>query len=144
MKFIINENLFDTSKVTFRQLGFGREVADRKVLLFKLLIRFNQFKQLIQEEFNLFVNEIHDDDLKTNCSDPIDEILQYNYPTFDELEKIDRDTLCMLIKEYLFFELLEACFDENEPKNCLVTINKINSIENINNTVQILGEAYHI
>ncbi len=144
MNLYINDKPYDISKVTYRQLGFGEKIVDRNIYLFKLTIEFIRFKDFIQNIFDSFVKETREDDDITDSSDAIEELVQYDYPSFEKLERIDRNMLCRIVKKYLFFELLEACFDRNDPDNCLIAINSINSIENSNNKIILIGEAYPI
>ncbi len=144
MIFYYNKKPYDISKVTYRQFGFSEKIYDRPISLFKLVIEFEKFRNCIKKHFDSFVQETREDDVKTDYTNAIEELVSYDYPEFDQLVNMDMAILCEIVKRYLFFELLDACFDKNNPENCLIAVNSIDSIESIDGNIVLLGESYAI
>ena len=137
---MFNLILLDSSKMTYRQLGFGEPISERETFLFQIVLSLLEFQQIIENDFNKFVTEIKNDDEK--YGDIVEDFFKYNYPSFEKLLQVSRQTLSKVILDYLFFELLEGLFDKNDA--CIYVVNRLDNINIDQEKVYINGEAYFI
>jgi hypothetical protein len=98
---------------------------------------------IIENSFNEFVTEMKDDDENTGEQD-IKELSEYNYPSFEQLLRTDKQALSKIIRDYLFFEFLEGLFGINNIEVCLYSVNRLDNIGIDNEGVYVSGEVYFL
>ncbi len=142
MKLFINNQPFDISKLTYRDLGYGEAVQDLPVAAFRWMLSVAELRVLITSAFDNFVLESRKDDERTGGSEAIPELVRHNYPSFEELYVRDRNALAKVIRKYLFFELLSAWLDGNSLEGVTMVINNIESIDFGDEEVRVTGQVF--
>lgn len=121
-------------KLLYRGLGFGQSV-NGCLLNASMSMSLSELENVIDREFNLFSSEMKKD---AECfGDPIETLQSLGYSEFSEAVVLDPAAVACVIKEYLFFELLEGIFGGNEGRDFQYVINSIEELSINGDRVQM-------
>ncbi|EJM18544.1 hypothetical protein PMI21_02116 [Pseudomonas sp. GM18] len=91
------------------------------------------------ERANSFITQCKIDDEQQGYAG-IHALKKSNYQNFTDLIKNAPDLAALLIRDYLYFDLLDALFPTSE--NLKLVISNIKSVKIIDNTLIINGETF--
>ena len=143
MKITIGGKSVGHETVTYRELGFGQNMSDTTIP-YQLRLSSAEFQRVIRDLFNEFVVENEKDDKETDESEALAELVRNGYPTFDALLSSSKHDLCNVIKDYLFFELLDGLLGSSNTTKYKFAINSLESLTCSKDEFVITGTAYTI
>ena len=143
MNAIVNGHAMPPRAMTYPGMGFGQPIADG--LPYALVFARDEFRSLIRAAFDDFVSEIHRDDEATCCADAIPTLLEYSYPTYDDLLRRNSEALGSLVARFLALELLDRCLPATtDPSAWRFGINTVDIVRFTEHGAEVLGLAYPI
>ncbi|OLF56436.1 hypothetical protein [Pseudomonas chlororaphis] len=131
------ENISPCS-VGYRSLGFGEDTG-LETSPYELTISFSELPEAFIKSSDSFIEQCKTDDIQQGFAD-IDELEKLNYPPFKNLIKSNPKLVAALIKDYLYFDLLDSLFPEN--KNLKLVINNIERIYTTESGIIVSGETF--
>ncbi|AXI60943.1 hypothetical protein DLD99_10825 [Pseudomonas kribbensis] len=138
MIFKSENDIIDPTSVTYRSLGFGEPLFNN-VKKYTLSIKIHELPERFHELTNAFIAECIQDDNKQGYAD-IPELRDCNYPPLSTLIRNHPDVAVILIKDYLFFELLYLLFPSKGKLE--VVINSVSGVYYLDDTFHLCGETY--
>ncbi|WP_417391631.1 hypothetical protein [Gimesia sp.] len=143
MEINIDDKIVGHETVTYREIGFGQD-PNITTIPYQLRLSSPEFRSVISDFFNEFVEENEKDDNETGWSEAIPELVRNDYPSFDELLISNKHDLCNVIKDHLFFELLDGLFASSLATKCQFAINSLESLTCSEDGFVITGTVYSI
>ena len=141
MKITIDKLPIGPAQITYRELGFGQNIPG-PVLAVVIELSTVEMRAAVREAFNAFVADCEKDDKQYDCSLAVNELVHYGYPSFDEMYGLSKRDLCVVILDYLFFELLGGLFDASIPEDCAYAINSLEGISYDDTSFIVSATAY--
>jgi len=142
VELLISNQKLPFNIVTFRDMGFGKEICQEDKLEYLFDLSLSEFSQVAEKLFDDFVNECKQDD-EISVVETLG-IRELGYPTFRQVLHNNRDVLVSIIKEYLPLEFLYGYFNNKNKTEWKYAINSIDEIILNDNNVTIRGSAYQI
>lgn len=142
MECYVNNSKFDHNCLIYRDQGFG---TDPGILTwsYKLFISDSELAAMLNESFSSFVAQCEEDDKNSDIID-IPEIQQLKYPSLATMITQHKSTLAKLLKDFLYFHLLDAITKNNLRDNWRFSINDIAKVELVDDGFLIEGTGYNI
>ncbi len=142
MKVFMNSKIVNPQITTVVEMGLGIPISDPKIkkYQYKIYMDFSELTHLIEELYDEFVVDTKEDDEK--YGDTCEDIQSTGYAKFSEVSKNDKKILLTIIKDYLYPDLLDSCFDDNDPSKCKYVINTMEELTIENGIIVISGEAF--
>ncbi|WLH36727.1 hypothetical protein PSH79_05395 [Pseudomonas sp. FP2196] len=138
MIFKSSGELTDPRLVGYRSLGFGESIS-LETKTFELTISLSEIPELFLIHADAFIQQCEADDKQQEISD-IPELEQLCYPNYSKLVEHHPALAVTLIKDYLYFDLLESLFPYSE--NLKLVINSIQNIILVHSSLIISGETF--
>jgi hypothetical protein len=113
MKLTIDGIEHSADRVTYVEHGFGRPERGPNNSPFECEMTHEEFRRAVESRFEKFTLEMKADDEYVG-NDPVEELYDIGYPSFDEILSIAPQRLVTVLIEYMPFELLEGLFGEND------------------------------
>ncbi|EJN20856.1 hypothetical protein PMI36_03920 [Pseudomonas sp. GM79] len=126
------------SIVGYRSLGFGEDTTFETVE-FELTTNTQELAMDFFRRADSFIAQCKIDDEQQGYAD-IQGLKELCYPNFSNLIKNAPDLAASLIKDYLYFDLLDSLFPTS--KNLKIVINNIKNIKIIDSNLVINGETF--
>ncbi len=141
MYITVNKRPVGAKQMTFRQLGFGQSISGPT---FAVVIELSatEMRAAVGDAFNAFVADSEQDDKQYDYSAAVDAFVQNSYPSFDEMHGLSKRDLCVVILDYLFFDLLEGLFNASIPDDCAYAINSLEAISYEDASFIVSATAY--
>lgn len=134
MKCIVDGYSFEVGQVIYRDQGFG---SDPGIPVLKYVLSFddNELLRAFNRPFEEFVSQCKLDDQNSSDSD-VPELKALGYPSLAQMLAAHREVFAGLLKDYLYFQLLDAMLSGNQRSAWQFAINEITEV-----LVQIDGFA---
>lgn len=142
MKCDIDNIQFNPHRLIYRDQGFG---TDPGVTLspYSLAVTNEELLSAFAGPFDAFISQCRKDDESFSDSDMPD-IRLLGYPSLEEMLAGHRSLLAGLIKDYLYFHILDAFFGRNLRSDWLFSINEISEVSVSNEGYILHGKGYFI
>lgn len=143
MKCSIDGENFNAAQLIYRDQGYGSDPgvpsSDYEISLEDQEI-LNSFGTV----FDDFVAQCQSDDEKSNEDSDIPELKSLSYPTLAQMLLNHRATLADLLKNYLYFQLLESLLGDNKRASWRFAINQIKKISDKGDGYVLSGDGYFV
>jgi hypothetical protein len=113
MKLTINGIECPADRVTYVEHGFGRTSRSPDNSPFECEMTHEEFRRAVESRFEKFTREMKADAENVD-DDPVEELHEIGYPSFDQIMSIAPQRLIAVLIGYMRFELLEGLFGEND------------------------------
>jgi len=138
LKSYINGKQYNENSISYRELGFGEDLPFKEENFQIFIIKENISSQLIKI-IDFFIEQCKRDDKHLKEPD-IPELNNKGYPKASKLLDENRSLVEELIKDYLYFDILELLFKGN--KNPDFIINNIEYIKFNGINLEIKGSGF--
>lgn len=138
MIFKSSGELTDPRLVGYRSLGFGENI-NIETKKFEFSINLSEIPEHFLKQANNFIQQCKEDDKQQEFAD-IPELEQLCYPDYSSMLEYHPALAATLIKDYLYFDLLNSIFPNSE--NLKLVINSIQSITIVDSSLIISGETF--
>lgn len=142
MKCIVDGSSLEATQVIYRDQGYG---SDPGVPLLKYVLSFDddELLRVFSKSFEEFVAQCKLDDLSSSDSD-VPELKQLGYPSLSEMLAAHRGVFAGLLKDYLYFQFLEALLSGNQRPAWRFAINEIIEVLDEGDGYALCGRGYKI
>jgi hypothetical protein len=142
MKCIVDGSSFEAAQVIYRDQGYG---SDPSVPLLKYVLTFDDDELLrtFGRSFQEFVAQCKQDDQSSSDSD-VPELKELGYPTLSQMLAAHREMLARLLKDYLYFQLLDVLLSGNQRSAWRFAINEIIEVLDEGGGYALCGLGYKI
>ncbi len=138
---IISNVQIDNNTVTYRDFGFGKPVPF-STQDYTLTISLHDIKLLLKADVDEFVNDLKEDD---DLSDEnVVRLKEAGYPFTEKLISDYPKLFCNIIRDNLYFNILDRLLVNNSPEVLRYVINTLSQVSIKNDTLIITGEVYDI
>lgn len=142
MKCCIGGEEVEIGHLIYRDLGYGSRV-DKETLTFQILINDEELLARLSDSYAGFSVDCKWDD-QTLIEPDISELKDLGYPSLDKLLAEHRLLLATLMKDYLYFHVLDALTGHNPRSDWRFTINLIEQVVPGNGSFCLVGHGYMI
>ncbi|TBN32522.1 hypothetical protein [Pseudomonas sp. BGI-2] len=125
-------------EVGYRSLGFG-ENPRIETTHYELIINTKELTDIFFKKADSFIHQCKIDDIQQGFAD-IKDLQDLNYANFKYLTEHNPNLASELLKDYLYFDLLDSLFPNS--KNLKVAINDIKDIIIKDGNIIISGETF--
>lgn len=142
MKCIVDGSSFDAAQIIYRDQGYGSAPG---VPLLKYALSFDDEELLrsFGRSFEEFVAQCKLDDQSSSYSD-VPELKELGYPSLSQMLAAHREVLAGLLKDYLYFQLLDALLSGNQRSTWRFAINEITEVLDECGGYELCGHGYKI
>ena len=144
MRMAVNGAEIPLGQVTYRGLGFGERPGERSLQTFALRMSVDELRAAVEPAFDTFSSESKEDDAKHGGATTVAELVGLRYAGFAEAMRRDRVLVAKIVQKYLFLELLDALFGENDPGRCVCAVNSLESVVVDELEATIGGTSYRL
>ena len=138
----IDDRDIEINKIIYNDQSFGRPTS-LKESKFEILIPKKNLISLFGDEYDNYVNECKVDD-EENGEVDIPLLSEAGYPLLEDTISDNPDLLVYLIKEYMYFNLLDCLFDKKNRGNWTFAINSIKDVIIGDELISMRGSVYPI
>ena len=143
MQISIGDALEPVERVTFREMGFGQPAAGKELLKIVIDLTVNDLLDAVSEAFDQFAKESKEDDDRFGDL-MVEPLRTLGYPTLRQALDSDRRAVANILLNYLFLELLDGLFGQNELSQCTYAVNSLESIKIEGDNLVVAGRAYEL
>lgn len=133
---------FDITHVIYRDQGYG---SNPGILLsrYTLTVEDEELLQMFSRPFEEFVAQCRQDD-STSVDSDVPQLKTLDYPSLPQMLVAHRATLANLLKDYLYFQLLEALLAGNQRPTWRFAVNEIATVSDEGRGFVLSGDGYFI
>lgn len=142
MKCTVGNAPLDPLELIYRDLGHGTDPG-KPLSEYTLSVEDEVLVKVFSKPFDAFVSTCREDDKVTAESD-IPELMHLGYPSLAEMLGRHRASLAGLIKDYLYFQLLDALLGSNQRSAWRFSINEIAEVSDEGAGYLLRGRGYYI
>jgi hypothetical protein len=143
MKCSVDGAIFDAAQLIYRDQGYG---SDPGVPLskYELAVEDQEILRRFGPVFEEFVAQCKSDDEGANGDSDIPDLKSLGYPTLAQMLASHRAIFAVLLKDYLYFQFLEALLGGNQRASWRFALNEINKISDKGDGYVLSGDGYFI
>lgn len=142
MRCIVDGSPFEATQVIYRDQGYS---SAPHVPLLKYVLSFDDDELLpgFSKSFEEFVTQCKLDDQSSSDSD-VPELKELGYPSLSQMLATHRGVFSGLLKDYLYFQLLDALLSGNQRPTWRFAINEIIEVMDKGDGYALCGRGYGI
>lgn len=138
MNFKSEGKTINSCEIGYRSLGFGEDPR-LETTPYELTINLHELTENFFKKADSFIHQCKIDDTEQGYAD-IEHLEKSNYANFQYIIKNKSNLAATIIKDYLYFDLLDSLFPI--PTNLKIVVNSIESISIEEEQIIITGEAF--
>lgn len=142
MKCTVGDSPFDPRELIYRDQGYGSNPG-RPLAEYTISVANEELLGVFAKPFDEFVALCKEEDKAVAESD-IPVLKQLGYPSLGEMLGAHRTTLASLVKDYLYFQLLDALLGANRRSTWRFAINEITEVSDEGAGYLLKGVGYFI
>lgn len=126
MRCHVNNAQFDVRHLTYRDQGYGTNPG-RPLSPYSLLVTDDELLSAFSAPFRSFIAQCKEDD-EVFPESEIPELKLLSYPPLEVLVSSHRQLLAGLLKDFLYFQILDALLGKNSRADWSFAINEIGEV----------------
>ncbi len=142
IKFEIDSEQLHSKHLIYRDLGYGTNpgvpVSD-----YSFRITNSELLNTLNNSFEAFISQCKADDMSFSDSD-IPELKNLDYPSLENMLTSNRELLGRLLKDFMYFDILDALFGTNLRPDWRFAINDITDISDEQEGYLLRGKGYFL
>ncbi|GLQ92778.1 hypothetical protein [Dyella acidisoli] len=142
MRCDVDNEQFDPGHLIYRDQGYGAD-PERPLSQFSLVVTDDELLSTFLEPFSVFMSQCKEDDESFSESD-IPELKTLGYPSLEGMLSSHRRLLAGLLKDFLYFQLLDALIGKNPRSGWRFAINEIAEVSDEEMGYLLQGKGYFI
>jgi hypothetical protein len=142
MRCDVDNERFDPGHLIYRDQGYGVD-PNRPLSQFSLMVTDDELLGVFAEPFRAFMSQCKQDDEAFPESD-IPGLRSLGYPDLEDMLSSHRRFLADLLRDFLYFQILEALIGSNSRSEWRFAINEITEVSDEKEGYSLRGKGYFL